>query len=303
MALEGGGDACRVRRAQRQEDGHLIASPRCHSDLGALEVERGHRGPVGAASDRKRGRARDGVACGHDVDQAVDGLVLWAARARAAAGRADVGAVHSEELDGDASFRAGAAEGGGDEGLAAGARLGGKGPWQVHEGVHERRHLGAGAGGELDEECARSVKAGSGAMDGDAVGGEGRVVAHDELDAPAMDDLLSCRVRGLDVEKGSPAEGRRRVGFRDHLELDERFIEYPREKARAPCARVRVAGRDGPRAHEVATDAALAVQVGVGLKRRERRGLGGFRPARCRRPVRARGGVCVAHGCGRVGRL
>ena len=235
------------------------------------------------------------------MDQAVHGLcaLSLAARGRAAAG---VGAVHAEEFDGDATSRAGAADRGGDEGLAVGARFGGKGPWQVHPGVYEGRHLGAGAGGELDEERARSIMAGSDAMDGDAVGVFRRVVAHHELDVPAVDDLLSSRVCELNLDKGPPATGRRRVGLRDHLELDEGFIEDRREEARASCLRGRVTGRDGRRAHEVATDAARIAQVGVERERRKRRGLGGLRPTRCLRPARARGGVGVAHGCGRVGR-
>ena len=38
----------------------------CHSDLGALEVEGGHRGRVEAAADCERGRARAMVAGGND---------------------------------------------------------------------------------------------------------------------------------------------------------------------------------------------------------------------------------------------
>ena len=96
-------------------------------------------------------------------------------------------------------------------------------------------------------------------MDGDAIGGEGRVVAHHELDTQAVDGFLPSRLRGLDDDHWSPAEGRRRGGLRDHLELDGGLVEGRCEEARASRARVRVSGRDGLRAHEVALDAALVV--------------------------------------------
>ena len=96
-------------------------------------------------------------------------------------------------------------------------------------------------------------------MDGDAVGGEGRVVDHHEFDTQAVDDLRPTRLRGLDGDHRSPAEGRRRGGLFDHLELDGGLIEDRREEARATRTRGRVTGWDGVRTHEVALDAALVV--------------------------------------------
>ena len=105
-----------------------------------------------------------------------------------------------------------------------------------------RRSARLGNAGELNKEHTRGVKAGPSAVDGNAVGGEVRVIGDGEVGTVAVDGLLSDRPRGLDGAFRSPAEGRRRGGLIVHLGSDDGLIEDRREKARATLPRVRFAG-------------------------------------------------------------
>ena len=187
VAREDGDLALRVGRLESQKDGRAVVGAVGHRDLGAFEVKGGCCARVARAADREGRRARFGVARGDDVDDAVGHL------------RATLGALEGEgPVMGVELKREGVAVAGSErvglQCVARGRRVPGEASREVHEGVQESRHLGAGTGGELEVEHSRGVVAGPFAVDRDTVGETVRVVAQNKLNTLAVDDLLCPRV-------------------------------------------------------------------------------------------------------------